>query len=146
MQLKLFLVATALALSAPSAEAQQMAFGKGVCEKFVLGRNNMTKECDTKLMNSTYDNGRTGFYFVFKRGSIITFSGMDRPNPTPDTDLFAIDKVIFSAGGATKEFAATGSCRYGNYKAGHKRIRCKGTSDDGQPFEAVFRLTAPPEG
>jgi len=149
MQAKGFLASLAVLMlagaSAQSAPLEDMGIAKGVCEKFSIAGKPTTKECTGKLLNTTYADGRVGFYFTFKRGSIITFSGYDRPNPTKDTDLISVDKIIFSVGGATREFAATGSCRYGNFRAGHKRVTCKGSSDDGQPFEAVFRMTSPPE-
>lgn len=126
-------------------QLQDIGYAPGICEKLKVGKTDMTKQCDRKLANTTYADGTVGFYFIMKNGGIVTFSGSDRPNPTPDTDLISIERIIFGAGGTNKQFAATGSCRYGNFYAGHKRVTCKGQSDDGQTFEAVFRLTAPPE-
>ncbi|MBE7186100.1 MAG: hypothetical protein INR68_17015 [Methylobacterium mesophilicum] len=113
---------------------QDMFFSKGVCEKFVIGKQTMTKACDGKILNSAFSDHRLGFYFTFKNGGIITFTGYDRPNPTPNTDLIAIDGIIFNVKGGSQTFAATGSCRYGNFAAGYKRVTCKGASDDGRPF------------
>lgn len=136
---------SALVLVPNNAVAQQFVIANGVCEKFIIGRDPATRECTGKLVNTVYDNGRLGFYFTFRRGSVITFSGISRPNPTPDTALFSIDQIIMSVDGAQRSFAATGSCRYGNFYAGHRRVTCKGQSDDGQPFEAIFRMTSAPE-
>ena len=140
------LVAIPMEVRAQSGTPSELGYASGVCTKAVLGKRNLTKTCTGKLGSTTYSNGRVGFYFVMSNGGILTFTGLDRPNPTPTTDLTALDGLIVKSPGSNPEsFAATGSCTYGDFSAGKRTIRCTGRTDDGMAFDVRFKMTSPPK-
>lgn len=141
------LVIAALAALTGTATAQNLMGAEGRCKSFRLAGNDLTRGCAGKMLNTSYPDGRVGFYFVMTDSSIVTFSGYDRPNPTPDTDVVAIDKIIVSnkRTGQTSQFRAFGRCTYGNFYKGQKTVHCRATSQDGSEHRAVFELTSPPK-
>lgn len=125
--------------------AQNVIGGQGRCKSLKVSGKDITKLCAGRILNLSYPDGRVGFYFVLKNGSIFTFSGLDQPNPTPDTDVVAIDKVIYGPSSAQPTvFAAFGRCSFGNYAKGHKTVTCRATAQDGLEYRGVFELTSPP--
>ena len=119
----------------------------GTCDKLTIGRQRLGDKCGSKLLNMSYPNGRVGFYFILDDGRAITFSGMDGANPTPDTDVVDLDKVIVGIKGKPdkpKVFAASGTCKYGNPYAGESTVICNGTMVDGQTFSASFTSDGTP--
>ncbi|MDR4305673.1 hypothetical protein IHQ68_03425 [Chelatococcus sambhunathii] len=142
----------ALALSISSAPfdaamSQGIMGAEGRCKSFKMAGHDLTRGCAGKMLNTTYPDGRVGFYFVMTDGSIVTFSGYDRPNPTPDTDLMAIDKIIVAnkRSGKSDEFAAFGRCTYGNFYKGFRTVSCRATSQDGTEHSGIFELTSAPK-
>jgi hypothetical protein len=119
----------------------------GSCDKLTIGRQKLGDGCGGKLMNSSYPDGRVGFYFILDDGRTITFSGMDGANPTPDTDVVDLDKVIIGIKGKPskpKVVAASGTCKYGNPYAGQSTVTCNGKMVDGQTFSANFTSDGSP--
>lgn len=146
-------LATGLGLLAADAAAQtkvgdaQMLSVKGHCDSLVVGDRSFTGDCGTQLLNVTYPDGRVGFYFVLADGRIITFSGMDGDNPTPDTDIVALDKVIMSRKDTPDQpdvFKVKGTCGFGNPMKGPMTVSCKGTLADGKAFSAAFTTDGQP--
>lgn len=114
----------------------------GKCQKLSVGDNDMSPYCNPKLLNTSYSNGRVGFYFTIGNGSVLTVSGMDLPNPTPDTDQIKVDRVIFNIGQTGKAPAvssASGKCSFGNPYKGKTTVRCSGKLSTGEKFEAAFQ-------
>ena len=125
----------------------QMASVTGICGKLVVGDRELTGACSAKLLNVTYPDGRVGFYFVLDDGRIVTFSGMDGDNPTPDTDVIHLDKVIMSRTDTPDQpdvFAATGTCGFGNPVKGPMTVACDGTLSLGGTFSAAFTTDGKP--
>jgi hypothetical protein len=119
----------------------------GTCEKLTIGREKLGDSCSGKLMNSSYADGRVGFYFVLDDGRAITFSGMNGVNPTPDTDVVNLDKVIIGVKGKPNKprvVAASGTCKYGNPYAGESNVTCNGKMADGKTFSASFTSDGSP--
>ncbi|MBY5323583.1 hypothetical protein HFN11_25245 [Rhizobium leguminosarum] len=119
----------------------------GSCDKLILGKQKLADSCSGKLLNMSYPDGRVGFYFILDDGLIVTFSGMDAPNPTPDTDVVKVDKVIMGVKGKPKDpevVAATGTCTYGNPYKGESTVSCDGTMSNGQRFSARFTSDGKP--
>lgn len=131
-----------LAGSPTFAEDPAMVVVSGKCQKLVVGKNDLSAHCSPKLINTSYSNGRVGFYFVVADGSVLTISGMDLPNPTPDTDQFKVDKLILKIGHADlppTETRASGKCSFGNPYKGKSAVKCSGKLSIGEKFEAAFK-------
>jgi hypothetical protein len=126
----------------------QMVVLNGSCDKLTLGKKKYGDVCSSKILSTSYPDGRVGFYFVMEDGRSITFSGMDGENPTPDTDITNIDKVIANFNVKTPDkpnvFAATGKCSFGNPYKGKSTISCKGKLSDGRAFAGVFTTDGSP--
>ena len=147
------LLSAGIGLVAGDATAQtklgdaQMLAVTGKCEGLVIGERSFSGACGTKLLNVSYPNGRVGFYFVLGDGRIITFSGTDGENPTPDTDIIALDKVIMSRKDTPDQpdvFKAEGTCGFGNPMKGPMTVSCAGTLADGKTFSAAFTTDGKP--
>ena len=128
-------------------DAQVMILN-GTCETLILGKDQLGSACSPKIMSTSYPDGRVGFYFVLNGGRTITFSGMDGDNPTPDTDIMMIDKVIANLDapkrGRPEALRATGKCSYGNPYKGRMTVACKGRLAGGGAFEGVFTTDGRP--
>ncbi|WLR93832.1 hypothetical protein [Shinella zoogloeoides] len=125
----------------------QMVSVTGTCGKLVVGDRELTGACSAKLLNVAYPDGRVGFYFVLNDGRIVTFSGMDGDNPTPDTDVIHLDKVIMSRTDTPDRpdvFVATGTCGFGNPTKGPMTVACDGTLSQGGVFSAAFTTDGKP--
>lgn len=134
------LIAAIVALCAYPAGAQTILTITGECQKAVIGKQDMTKFCGSKLINTSYPSGRVGFYFLVGDYSLM-FTGMDQPNPSPDTDATKIDEVSLSKGMSIddqKPMKASGECVYGNPYGHRAKVRCSGKLKTGERFEAVF--------
>lgn len=129
-----------LLLIATPSLAQTIMTLTGTCQKAVIGKHDMSKFCGTRLLNTSYPDGRVGFYFTVGDLSLM-FTGIDQPNPTPNSDETKIDEVSLSKGmsfGDQRPQKATGKCTFGN-PYGHKvKIRCLGKVASGEQFDAVF--------
>ena len=72
---------------------------------------------------------------------------MDGENPTPDTDVIALDKVIMSRKDTPDQpdvFKAEGTCGFGNPMKGPMTVSCAGTLADGKTFSAAFTTDGKP--
>lgn len=142
----LCLLATAAAAQTQVGNAQMLGVS-GTCSELIVGELDLSKACSQKLLNVTYPDGRVGFYFVLDDSRIITFTGMDGDNPTPDTDVINLDKVIVSRKDTPDQpdvFPATGTCGFGNPMKGSATIACEGTLSDGKRFSATFTTDGKP--
>lgn len=144
--LGLCLLATASAAQTQVGDAQMLGVS-GTCAELLVGDLEFSKACSQKLLNVTYPDGRVGFYFVLDDSRIITFTGMDGDNPTPDTDSVDLDKVIVSRKDTPDQpdvFPAKGTCSFGNPMKGPATIACEGTLSDGKRFSAAFTTDGKP--
>ncbi|WP_316166216.1 MULTISPECIES: hypothetical protein [unclassified Bradyrhizobium] len=51
-----------------------MVVVKGTCQKLIVAGKDRSSECKGALLNTDYDDQRTGFYFTLLDGSVVTFS------------------------------------------------------------------------
>lgn len=119
----------------------------GSCDKLLVSRQKLGDLCDGKLLNMSYPDGRVGFYFILEDGRAITFTGMDGANPTPDSDVVDLDKVIIGVKGkpnSPKVVSATGTCKYGNPYKGESTVICAGKTAVGSAFSATFTTDGNP--
>jgi hypothetical protein len=133
--------------AAQAQEPQNLMSSEGACRELVVDAKVLTSKCQPILLNSFYDDGRVGFYFLYEGHRVVTFSGLDLPNPTPDTDEFAIDKLIHSSatqGKAPDVSVAEGICSFGNPYIGPMTVRCSGKVVGGKDFSAVFETDGNP--
>lgn len=127
-------------------DARMVTVG-GRCDRLVVAKRKLTGECSAKLLNVTYPDGRTGFYFVLTDGRIVAFSGMDGENPTPDSDVVHLDKVLMTRKDRPDRpdaLPARGACTFGNPMKGPTTISCEGTLSDGGGFSAAFTTDGRP--
>ncbi len=125
----------------------QMVSVTGKCDTLVVGDRQLSRDCSAKLLNVVYPDGRIGFYFVLTDGRIVTFSGMDGENPTPDSDVIDLDKVIMSRKDTPDKpdvFQAKGTCGFGNPMKGPMTVSCTGTLSGGGAFSAAFTTDGKP--
>ncbi|MGJ5175482.1 hypothetical protein ACQR16_03750 [Bradyrhizobium oligotrophicum] len=139
------LVAGALLMSAGSGRADSrltgMATVKGTCQKLVVAGQDRSLECTGSLLNTDYDDQRSGFYFILLNGGVITFSnrGDLEKRVGPDKRVAPVDLVMIGEYPSKKinTVAAKGRCRYGNPFKGPSLIECSADSELGH-FEATF--------
>lgn len=142
---KAFLASVSLALTLVASPAQTqnvtMATMAGSCANLTIGKHSYRKRCEPIIMNTAYPDGRIGFYFVLAGGKVITFSGMDGENPSVDTDVTHLDRVVINLKGPSQKpdvVNAKGTCTYGNPYKGISTVHCSGNLKDGRKFDAVF--------
>ncbi|MGU3537158.1 hypothetical protein [Methylobacterium sp. A54F] len=116
-----------------------MALAQGACERLVIGGRDETGACTGRLMNTTYPDGRVGFYFVTRDGAALTFTGMGSSQVKPDTDTAVqpVDAVIVGLAGKPERRPAVGTCRFTNPYKGPGTVRCRAETDRGA-FEGAF--------
>ena len=94
--------------------------------------------CKDYLMQTAYDDGRIGFYFVSDadKGKIVTFSGLGQQQEvvSDNSRLQPIDGVIGKAGIIEVE----GECFFENPFIGPARIECAAKSGGGDIYSANF--------
>jgi len=145
MRAATMLAAGALLVSAGPGRADSrltgMATVKGTCQKLVIAGQDRSLECTGRLLNTDYDDQRTGFYFILLNGGVITFSnrGDLEKKVGPDKRVTPVDLVIIGQYPDKKidRVAAKGRCRYGNPFKGPSLIECSADSELGR-FEATF--------
>lgn len=130
-------------LPAHAREATTMATLTGTCKKLIIAKADASQRCVGRLINVTYNDGRSGFYFVAGDLAAVTFSGMGSGQVELNKDevVQPIDRVIFTLiGTGTKPnmIAAVGSCRFTNPDMGRPSlVNCEATTKEGQ-FIADF--------
>jgi hypothetical protein len=105
----------------------------------VHGRD-VTSSCTGKALNTSYRDGRSGFYFLTEDGATLTFSGMGHMQVKPHADraIQPIDLVIFGYKGQHDKTKAVGSCDFSNPYLGPSRVTRKANTTGGR-FEVTFR-------
>jgi hypothetical protein len=96
--------------------------------------------CVGKFLNTTYDSGRSGFYFVGEDERGVTFTGLGSNQVKLNEDIAVqpIDGVIVTINGEVKSLRAVGECKFENPYNGPVPIVCRATTELGD-FEAEFR-------
>lgn len=137
------LVAVTTTAPALSAELTGMASLTGTCERIIMGGKDMSAHCDGKILQTTYDTGRTGFtVFVGQDGVAITMSGIEGAKPDENTQLQSLDRVILNLnieGVAPTEETVDGGCGYSNPYLGPMTISCQAVDTKGGAYLLQFR-------
>ncbi|HEY0625448.1 MAG TPA: hypothetical protein VGD10_01820 [Allosphingosinicella sp.] len=124
----------------PNLEALDgLAVMNGTCGRLILGGRDVSSGCESRVTNSMYKGGRTGFTFLAGDVAVVTFSGADTPAKGNHATV-RLDRVIFTLNGAgTKPnvVPASGTCTYTNPYAGPSRINCSASTNNGA-FSASF--------
>jgi hypothetical protein len=133
-------------ISSPAEAAQKrkprldaMVSLNGQCEKLVMPESDITSSCTGKVMNTVYNEGRSGFCFVLEDSAVLTFSGNGNvnPNPNPDTAVQPVDLILFNYKGDVDRTQAVGQCDFQNPYKGPSRLICRAGSSVGN-FHAEF--------
>ncbi len=82
----------------------------GTCE--MLRIDNKQLDCEPRMMNSNYNDGRTGFYIVSRNGEAYTWSGSNGYKPNENAQVLFVDQFIATRAGKTVRWKAKGVCRY----------------------------------
>lgn len=109
----------------------------GTCSLLVVaGRS---QPCTPVLGQSSFDDGRAGFYFISETpgASIVTFSGPGVPGGAPSTatHLLPVDGIVLSDGFHLAEGACELETRAGNPVG----IECAARTEDGAIYLGRFR-------
>lgn len=108
----------------------------GNCSELVI--EGASLPCKGTLLQTNFDDGRIGFYFVSDtdKGKIVTFSGLGQQQVvvSDNSRLQPIDSVIGKAGITKLE----GECFFENPFIGPARIECSAKSDGGGIYSANF--------
>ena len=110
---------------------------EGACSQ--LMQDNKELLCKGVLMNTEYDDGTTGFYFIEKEpgDKILTFSGFgsDQQTILPDTSVLQPIKRVIQKDG---NLAVSGQCIFENPYAGPANIECEAVASNGAWFIGHF--------
>ncbi len=122
-----------------AADLQSIMGLDGECERLIIADKDQTANCSGKLINITYKNGRSGFYFAMEGGALLTFSGMgsNQVKTGADRVVQPVDMVLFGYQQKTDQLTAVGQCDFENPYKGKARTRCSATSDMGA-LEVLF--------
>jgi hypothetical protein len=116
-----------------------MAIVKGTCQKLVVAGKDRSSECKGMLLNTDYDDQRTGFYFTLLDGGVVTFSnrGDLEEKSGPDEITSPVDMVITTRNQKINKVDAKGRCRFGDPFKGPALLECTAESKGGH-FEGTF--------
>jgi hypothetical protein len=98
---------------------------RGKCWLKIDGRE---LQCVSRMLNTNYPSGRTGFYIVGADDSTYTWSGAGGTKPDPDSQILQVDKFMMTIKGKTSGFLAKGTCKYQNpYLGKPTNLTCSAT-------------------
>ena len=108
----------------------------GNCMMLVFA--NELRPCKDVIINTEYDSGRMGFYFLDESegGAIISFSGMgqEQQSPAENLRLQPLDAIVFDG----EREPAVGFCTFENPFVGAARIECSAFLENGELFSGFF--------
>ena len=108
----------------------------GECSMFIYSGEK--RPCKGTVLNTEYDYGRTGFYFIDDSadGKIISFSGMGQEQVTPRENLILqpLDMIIENE----NQQHAVGFCTFENPFVGKARVECSAFLENGAMFSGFF--------
>lgn len=140
--LLLFSAATGLAQAQdidPMA-AETFMVMNGRCTAAKVGGRDLTRGCEGVLAAANFPPDRVQFSWTFSNGAVISVTGTDRPNPSPDIDELRVVRLFLNLGieGVPSTGGpASGRCRFGNPFAGVAKVDCQG-KQNGKPFSLQF--------
>ena len=108
----------------------------GECQILVVSEEE--RPCKDVVINTEYDSGRIGFYFIDDSdgGGIISFSGKGREqrSPAENLRLQPLDALILEGG----RVPAIGVCSFENPFVGQARIQCSAFIESGEMYSGFF--------
>ena len=108
----------------------------GECQMLIVSEEE--RPCKDVVINTEYDSGRIGFYFIddSEGGGIISFSGMgqEQRSPAENLRLQPLDALILEGG----RVPAIGVCSFENPFVGPARIQCSAFVESGKMFSGFF--------
>lgn len=145
------LTALGLILTAHYANSAELDAGivhDGECQMLIVKGNDLSDGCSDKILQMVYDNGRIGFTLpVGDKGTVITFSGMLKPEYSNDDQLQTVDAIILNLnidGVPPTTNEVSGECKYSNPYHGQMGINCNATSQNGSEYHLRFRTDGEP--
>jgi hypothetical protein len=111
----------------------------GRCDQLTIRGEDETKNCSGKMLNTTFANGRSEFYFVLSHEIILGFSGSGQSQIKLNEDVVVqpIDQIIIIVDGKPSETMAVGKCRFENPLKGSVPIVCDAEGKSGS-FSGSF--------
>ena len=108
----------------------------GECQMLVVSEEE--RPCKDVVINTEYDSGRIGFYFIddSEGGGIISFScmGREQRSTAENLRLQPLDALIFEGG----RVPAVGVCSFENPFVGQARIQCSAFVESGEMYSGLF--------
>lgn len=133
---------------ASSAELDARIVHDGECQMLIVKGNDITEGCSDKILQMIYDNGRIGLTLpVGDKGTVITFSGMLKPEYSNDDQLQTVDAIILNLnidGVPPTTNEVSGECKYSNPYHGQIGINCNATAQNGSEYHLRFRTDGEP--
>lgn len=130
------LSATPLVAEEQRANLTAMFSVAGECQMLIVSEEE--RPCKDVVVNTEYDSGRIGFYFIddSEGGGIISFSGkgQEQRSPAEDLRLQPLDMLILEGG----RVPAVGVCTFENPFAGQARIQCSAFVESGEMYSGFF--------
>lgn len=124
--------------------SEEMSQLNGKCVQLVAVGVNYSKNCQSRIVSIDYGNGRNGYWFFVKDGSILSFAGEKNKiifNPNGSA-VQSIDQVTFASKGGPESpstAVAVGSCSLTNPYRGKAVTVCKARITGGAAFLGSFR-------
>lgn len=119
-----------------SANLTNMFSVTGECEMLVFADE--PRPCRQVMINSEYDNGQIGLYFLYEieGGGVVSFIGMgqEQHSPAKNVPLQPLDGLIIEG----KHEDAVGFCTFENPFVGQARIGCAAYLENGQLYSGFF--------
>lgn len=125
-------------------QGMRMTSLRGRCIRVIAAGRDLPAQCspdpaNALLLNTSYPDGRSGFYVVTD-GLILTFSGMgsQQIKTSPDSVVQPVDLVLFNRlvngdPNSPAKLRATGTCSYENPTRGvPTKIECNAQTEQGQ--------------
>lgn len=127
-----------------SLEGLRMTSLRGKCIRVMAAGRKLPAQCSTDtanavLLNTSYPNGRSGFYIVTD-GFILTFSGMgsqqimtSHDSVVQPVDLVLFNQLVKGDPNRPAELRAIGTCSYENPTRGvPTKVECNAQTEQGQ--------------
>ena len=130
------LSATPLVAEDQRANLTAMFSVAGECQMLIVSEEE--RPCKDVVVNTEYDSGRIGFYFIddSEGGGIISFSGkgQEQRSPAEDLRLQPLDMLILEGG----RVPAVGVCTFENPFVGQARIQCSAFVESGELYSGFL--------
>lgn len=108
----------------------------GDCQMLIFSEEE--RPCKDVIINTEYDSGRIGFYFIDDSdgGGVVSFSGMgqEQRSPAENLRLQPLDALILKDG----RVPAVGVCSFENPFVGQARVQCSAFVESGELFSVFF--------